>query len=96
MKPFLSSLSVLFLLMTQPVLADTAILGKRLKNRPVTIKVVYDENELRIPGAYFTVGIEASMPDGSLLKTKNIGGKLGMRNFVVSVEGGRLLGGVCN
>jgi len=63
--------------------------AQKLKKRPSALHIVYDEEALRIPNQVLKVGFEAEMADGQIFSSRNIGGKLGARNFIVSVTGGR-------
>ncbi|MEL7006160.1 MAG: hypothetical protein AAFN93_26045, partial [Bacteroidota bacterium] len=69
------------------------IYGKKLKRKPTQIKIVYDQNTLRIPGRVIKMGVEAYFSDQDVESTRNIGGRLGLRNFVVEIDGGTYNGG---
>ncbi|MEL6558826.1 MAG: hypothetical protein AAFQ94_11630 [Bacteroidota bacterium] len=75
------------------VQAADGLAGKKLKVRPQRLHLIFDPSELRIAGNSIDIGVEAILPDGQILKTKNIGGKLGMRNFQIAVSGGEFRAG---
>ena len=75
------------------VRAADGLTGKKLKVRPQRLQLIFDPSELRIAGNSIDIGVEAILSDGQILKTKNIGGKLGMRNFHIAVSGGEYRAG---
>lgn len=82
-----------FLHLAYSTLAEDLPGGKKLKKKPQSLHVIIDEYELRIPRSTFTLGIRAIMENGEVLSTKNVGGRLGLRNFEVSVKGGHYQNG---
>lgn len=73
--------------------ATDELAGGKLKARPQSLNLAIDPSELRIAGNSIDIGVEAILPDGQILKTKNIGGKLGMRNFQFTISGGEYRAG---
>ncbi|WP_308709305.1 hypothetical protein [Marinoscillum pacificum] len=62
--------------------------AKKLPEKPLRISIIYESNALRLPGESLVIGVEALMPDSTVLKTRNIGGNLGLTNFEFELNNG--------
>ena len=65
--------------------------GISLKRKSIErIRIVYNENQLRLPGTSVDIGVIAYLTNGDSLCTRGfLKGKVGWRNYLVDVEGGR-------
>jgi uncharacterized membrane protein YgcG len=66
---------------------------KKLKQKPERIHIVHDYDQLRIAGNKVEVGIEVVLKDGSVMRTRNLGGKLRLRRFKFETERARYFNG---
>lgn len=64
--------------------------AKKLRHQPLSIHIVYNTHQLRTHHEPLEFGIEAIMPDSSVQKTRNLGGKLNDQNFEISVTSAEL------
>ena len=87
---------VIFLLLPLTTIGsavEDGLFGKKLKKKPRSLQIVFDEEDLRIPNGYFLIGVHAEMPDGTFQRTRNLGGRLSISNFDFHIEGGRYIAG---
>ena len=89
MKTFTLFVAIFCSLTASAAPAAPELLAKKLRKKPSSIELAYDDQDLRIPNAIFVIGVKAKMPDGTELRTRNWGGKLGMKNFRFEVSGGQ-------
>ena len=67
--------------------------AKKLPDKPLKISIIYYTHALRLSGEALVIGVEALMPDSSVLKTRNIGGSLGLNNFEFELSNSNFLFG---
>jgi hypothetical protein len=86
------SLILLLVIILQPLHFSA---GTSLRNKQVArLRVIYDQNQLRLPGSSIKLGIVAYLKNGDSVCTRGfLNGKVAWRNYNFEIEGGKFRNG---